>query len=1501
MRSSLETKLSSQIKPIPKTIHQIAGGFDLKNYALALDIQNPDPTVDFMFDQVRDSLPKSVKHRMLVIGPGAGRLELPFIERFQNISGKLEVLFVDYSPDSISVLRENLRDGFGFTETSGIWKKQNVSCIISEEDFEFIDLKGIKYDIVLSFFVINFFSNWKYGLKKIISAINPGGVFFFSEDRGDICFIDNIFRVDADDEIKLSLSQKELSERSVFYTLWREYYDKRFQDGYPWNPSISPANMLLVRKIFSIFVSLGVGSFADYPHCWDAQKLSWDDWIDIIRSKNVFNCLNLIPLEDREKYAEDLEKLLHNLIGSDKLKSNPNLKFGHTIYCYKLEGQLNNFEALLDYIIDSEWSKSSINSLSLRKLSPFDSLQLETLPVEHRRRLLFWNNQNPYANNMVTSFISWNLNDFSEPTSGDWSNSVPLLFPCFFSDNDRKRFLISYAIYMALRVAAGKRGIILNQIAQVLLHLFSEKFDLYFRISKDSSEESAKLIYNTDGCFSGICINLSYEIVKNIRREVDILLDEIAFGKVIDHELGIDSIGITKLTNINELKDLILYSYQNEMLDLFSKISNRTVGLRKCIYDSISSVELEKTYLKRFAEAFEGNLSIKAKWSGLNVPLIADSLCFMSYANTIIGSSLNGGWSFSSFIPAKSISKTRNDAYRESDEISILTFVNYYFRGSESLEFEEYNEIISGYFKLGTNIYSLEDTVLQYGKLLLKESRKSAASAIMSRNMSHNIGSHVIPRTKYFDILDRIEDLQILRNTNDKNREYFRDKVIADLKDKLDFYIQQKSDFLAEITTEPLITTKLALFYQDVIHPFIENSLIMDTLASNEDIRYKNSEENEIKIFTYIDDKMVIGKLKCKECGKEYSVPHKIPYSLRCMNCKKLSPLEMCLEDPNIDLRIELPGPLGEFAVYGIIENIIRNSAKHNQESIKSKDLEININVKDNKSDAFYTMEIWDNLTSFSIKDKLEKNIKVDMIEADGKIFRKAWGLAEMKISAALLEGSSDFSNKKNLVITEKKINGNSYLAYKIQIMKPAILYAVLPLFNDSNKIEKLKRMGIWIFNSIEELIQSLNAGREGRTSQFALFDCSNLELPNTEAIIQKLPGILHCLPYRIIIVSGESNLDIKNIYGALYVKKSIDDVGIDQLDYNKIISWLWENWLNRWSKLIPEGMTDVINIYFDQDRKLEPTCSWINIGHMMNEKSKKLKLITWYKNEFDGSAKHEQKLYKEKDYRQIVLDRHSGISTSLLEEINATDKLEHSLFHIDKLSPDFSTISSIKCPPYNSRANELPYKIAEAGYMKILIVDERIAAQSFSERERLAPGEKEEQRREQSSQKLYRKICKGKLDNIYSWHHCLSAKIFVCTHFSVNAEPLKLFSSSNDYGSYLKIEMNEMGMVKSMVLAIDQNCKIDLNYGEFDMMIIHKGILDRWNHAIKSIEQFTETIREKIPFLIIESGRGIPSTISQNDKFLPFSIISQYIKGSVIGKLGLTGVGMTVVHKTRG
>jgi hypothetical protein len=114
----------------------------------------------------------------------------------------------------------------------------------------------------------------------------------------------------------------------------------------------------------------------------------------------------------------------------------------------------------------------------------------------------------------------------------------------------------------------------------------------------------------------------------------------------------------------------------------------------------------------------------------------------------------------------------------------------------------------------------------------------------------------------------------------------------------------------------------------------------------------------------------------------------------------------------NIDVNIILPN---EHAFYSILENVIRNAAKHHQKLFQTpeKNLEITIRLSRNEAETgFYKVEIFDNVSDFADDSKFNFFLK-EYFQKDRPLEKEdsqypSLGIRDMKICARILRGVND-------------------------------------------------------------------------------------------------------------------------------------------------------------------------------------------------------------------------------------------------------------------------------------------------------------------------------------------------------------------------------------------------------------------------------------------------------------------------------------------------------------
>jgi hypothetical protein len=818
------------------------------------------------------------------------------------------------------------------------------------------------------------------------------------------------------------------------------------------------------------------------------------------------------------------------------------------------------------------------------------------------------------------------------------------------------------------------------------------------------------------------------------------------------------------------------------------------------------------------------------------------------------------------------------------------------------------------------------------------QSVRSAISSIMARNMSHNMGSHVMPRSTVEAVRRRLEGMGLWPEMRGfvGSRHYLESiaqlkanwTIISNLKGNLDEYTQRKSDFLAEITTEPLMATRPAFLYREVILPLQENTLFMDNIAANEGVRYDSrGQTNRLKLRVFINGAELKARYVCDACAREDSEQspsayrNEMPYSLTCHrhHGQRLQITE--IENGDNDVEIELPGPLGEFALYSFMENYIRNAAKHNKEQLKSdRDMEIYLYVDDLEEGSqtdYYRIRIWNNIvdprkevnisfgegTYLKLRDAISELVRARIIQPDGSLKREAWGIAEMKICAVLLRGPEDYvaavEEKENLEVAEESIFGETRLVYEFRLMRSKRLCAVLPGWEDEARLQELRQEGIWIFRSVRELEDSLGSGETLASFRFALFDCSRAPGAVSERanIIGAWPHLLSKFPFRMLVLTGKVDTLSADLPRSVQpVAETLVTSKLEQMGSYEIMQWAWRHWLRRWLDNDGKEKVAAVNIYLDQGGSDDPTVRWAKHAEQFNSSSDRVQLRVFEQNGL-GVARSLNRI-RPADIN-IIYDRHRGLRDALYSQIQGSPDWSYLL--LEKQSPDFTTLFSPKFPAAgDTRHWTLPWELAEAGLLRVLVVDERAAEFSLDNLDdevadvllglmgaalpEGVPGEVRE-------------------NQILKWHLAWASKIYICTHFAVGQEPEPLHDEvANWEGAfpYLKVRVDKTkGRLAPYEMSVLGAKAEEL---KADMVLIHQGVIDEWRNRVEGFKQdeFLKGLKKHFPFVVVESGRGIPPTLSAEEKFLPFSLLQHNVLGNVVGKYGLTRILMSLARRKR-
>lgn len=1021
-----------QVQKQIKTIHQ-GNDFKIETYLDALEPGNDiiEGTKNWMYQQIKKSK-KNLK--ILIIGQGSGRLEVPFLEKLRS-NFRLHVCFMDYSEVSNNELEKVLKNNG--------WDPNTINYEIKWEDFETSDFKENKYDIIVAFFVINFFSDWISGLKKIFSLLEPNGYFFISEDTNDICFIDNTFDP-LDNLLKENLCKNISNDRVNFYRFWQSYYSRREQYGYAWNPLISPSDMGLAIDIFKKLRELGYGYIVQQPFTWEHNKLMWNDWVDMITDFNVFNCLSVIPSSLRSKLANEMECWLQDNIID--LVSVPKLNFGHRISCYRLPDDLkkNNFDRVSGYIIESKYEKSLFKKLSYHEPFNLDTTLEETRLEDQIRRLVNTHKHLPLIENITLSLVSWKLEELGDAQMGDWSDQVPIMLPEQFNGNnaERVRYCTSYAIYMCL----GKyREQYPNDeyflVSEILILELPDNIMIHFEVGP---KDSADIDYHRNGKIKSLKIVLAQNKVKDIRRKTEKICGEQTSidccSKSIcgekEHLFGYPSTSLHWLRHLLSVAEDLWNIKKPDITGLFDIVKKKSVGLEKTIANMLECVLIDKN-----------------EWIDVDLPKLAKSLAFIGYANAIVGAESNNQWKQAVFIPARTFLQPKKiNAHEIPWDIGLLGFICYF---THKIDDKDENiatdwNMIQHLLGANANLFSLEDAIQQYAKLILKEALKSAITGIMARNMDHLLGSHIETGIAHQmpSFRKAVFELMVNKVSTDYDNKCFSDDFwfanpvvsfgryrksidIRTYAAELEYsnYRLRRMDLIARFSTEWISWGVGMSFFYQVMLPFMKNLILLHFLGHGEKLDLKN-----------IDIQVLYPVSGCEACFKRECTEHRVVIlntdpkgnsKGRLFYATAFDAKDCSIQGVPNDIMKIRGGDIGAHAFHIILENILRNSAKHKYKEgsnliLKIFAIERDIGVILKKMNIYLPKdrlnlinikesEHWYVLVSSSTdceeSDDETKKLAQDIddylcgkiITPTGKTDPYVWGMKEKKICAAFL------------------------------------------------------------------------------------------------------------------------------------------------------------------------------------------------------------------------------------------------------------------------------------------------------------------------------------------------------------------------------------------------------------------------------------------------------------------------------------------------------------------
>ena len=821
---------------------------------------------------------------------------------------------------------------------------------------------------------------------------------------------------------------------------------------------------------------------------------------------------------------------------------------------------------------------------------------------------------------------------------------------------------------------------------------------------------------------------------------------------------------------------------------------------------------------------------------------------------------------YASGIPEMDNFKTRY-SNREGQMFAGLGAVFIYLQFQEDISAnkeildQELNKLVLEIFSKAkdyASFYSFSSAYLKAEQAKM-QATKAAISQVMARNMSHNIGSHVISKfvTKkdVEDILgaDHKNASSPYKPLNGLNTNLSQHEILA----WFNSYLRNRMDYLADIATGMPAMEVTRPLVAEIIAGFDKNRILLNRISGVENFRFS---------------------IEIRDCR----------------NCKENCEGEACkLNGKDKDLPISIPNDvMGYHALYIIIENLIRNTAKHggaSNQKITTFILEIRDSPVDN---SLYEIILYDTVQktgTYTLNERDKKDLRLHnnckeapsdtMKEIDWLVYHQnrylnqsvldennalrqgAWGLIEMDVSAAYLrkiapedsESSKydievlDGQVRKNIIgkcsylNILKAINKNNSLGYRFHLLKPKEMVIVDETGNwwrshSKEKLYKLKEYGILILHTNEK-------DQQDETNEW-LFDVNKtyphpflmviagdafsvenylynqIEVENITTLKkEKIRLFRSNLPARLLVCSDKNTSKSRWVAWLNKDHDIFDSItngtftrDKDPFNNNTILDWAWKIWL--------KNKLDYFSIQLEEVN--------INLSKYI----------------YDGSNNNHKKKYS------IMLDDHGSnpdgmknkyyeIYTSQTENL-VKEKIQDELYESE------NAINN------NFDKSEL-FKFADGIFTKVLILDERV---------------------QNASEKYYVPI---------------NTKGAVPINIRKLLEKVNVIIPQEDL-----LDLNRPTFEVDYEEKIKRCINLAKNPGRsatnLDFIVIHLGIIEKVlqtspyknhgkgkNEILKFIHRITENADNEGIRVIITSGRGRPDNLPNEVPFIGYSIISQY------------------------
>jgi hypothetical protein len=808
----------------------------------------------------------------------------------------------------------------------------------------------------------------------------------------------------------------------------------------------------------------------------------------------------------------------------------------------------------------------------------------------------------------------------------------------------------------------------------------------------------------------------------------------------------------------------------------------------------------------------------------------------------------------------------RLDAWREEQATNISSH-----DGLQANSLTELHNLKSVIKNLGISLLNQERIKEQerLNTLVRRETTRSTIAGIMARNMSHNIGSHVLASSGLLQGVDMSEI------------------------EKLHNFLQQRMDFIAQVVTYTPSWGEPMFFFKDLLGEFFNQYLLLDNLIKDQgypEITFvvkveKSKQESDRPEQEFVfERKRVCAKCKAvvRDKNERCDCPDFDPRSMRITGSWQLtSGSEDSLSAE--EFLVAIPGgSIGAHAFYVIVENMLRNSAKYGVQQKQKVGLQFHISVIE--KDDRYWIKVWDNTGERTAHDSedpkscqcpvciVQRRLSDELIDPEtGAVTEKSRGIHEMKECATILVsphleefGKLRGGKRVALWADAETHNKTEYLQYSFILQKPRLVGIV----DTSGETSSAARSaGVFSYTDIENLARYPH--------QLGLI---YLRTESREYVVNYLNEHHYLLPYRLLLIdkTGLGPMGINVPRRVEWCQFNVPN-SKDRSVWQRFVIELWEIWLQRFKQ---PGQTWKMLISFDRPAGHTAFVRW---GKALE--SFKSPLVEVYLGRSKDRTFGAMEFPKEMSYQKfrselegsesswVVFDNHrASLKDPGTEEmfVNLEDLAAYQEFGAKYNIRLFQTLES---PPTSEFGFHLfLLGLLESSLMKVVIVDERLADAVYDKEVGFGNGLVD----------LLRNANCFPIFSVWSEQNGAMIRRFVSETIGQRSEETNKpgwEGVNREEGLYL----SEDPYVGTHVPAVTKSSKVE-KFGKddaVDTIIIHQGVIDvlhqnnLWQGEDHN-DYHLELLHKLSPSIIITSGRGrtIRHVKNKEIPFVEFSII---------------------------